>query len=130
MENRDGEQHNKKKNQNRKLGHIQEKIAIDFLIKNGYNIKISNYARQCGEIDIIAQKDDYIHFIEVKYRKNTNYGYPREAVTKSKQTKIKKTSLYYIQELGEEIDIKEIGYSFDVIEIIDKEINYIPNAFY
>ncbi len=109
MEDRDKEQVSKnKKNQNRKLGNIQEKIAIDFLIKNGYNIKICNYTKQCGEIDIIAQKDDYIHFIEVKYRKITNYGYPREAVTKSKQTKIKKTALYYIQEQGEEHNVNEI----------------------
>lgn len=122
-----------KNNKNKKIGHIQEKIAIDFLVKNGYNIKISNYTKQCGEIDIIAQKDNYIHFIEVKYRKNLDYGYPREAVTKSKQNKIKKTALYYIQDIQESItsdEYNDLGFSFDIIEIIDTQINYMPNAFY
>lgn len=115
------------KNNNKVIGALQEKIGIDFLIKNGYTIKACNYTKQFGEIDIIAQKFDYIYFIEVKYRKNLNNGYyPRETVTKSKQNKIKKTALAYI----EENNIKNnIGFSFDVLEIIGKEINYIQNAF-
>lgn len=83
---------------NREKGNIAEKKAIDFLINKGYSIITTNYQKQFGEIDIIAKKDTYIFFIEVKYRKNINKGYPREAVSLKKQEKIKNTALSYISE--------------------------------
>ncbi len=110
---------------NRQKGNIAEKKAIDFLINKGYSIIATNYQKQVGEIDIIAKKDTYIVFIEVKYRKNINKGYPREAVSLKKQQKIKNTALYYI----EENNLNNIDFSFDVIEIIGDNITHIENAF-
>ena len=111
---------------NRKIGNIAEKRALDFLINKGYSIIATNYQKQFGEIDIIAKKDTYIFFIEVKYRINIKRGYPREAVSLKKQEKIKNTALYYISENN----LNNIDFSFDVIEIIDKDIIHIENAFY
>lgn len=111
---------------NRQKGNIAEKKAIDFLINKGYSIIATNYQKQVGEIDIIAKKDTYIVFIEVKYRKNINKGYPREAVSLKKQQKIKNTALYYI----EENNLNNIDFSFDVIEIIGDSITHIESAFY
>lgn len=111
---------------NRKVGNIAEDYAVLFLSDNGYNIINRNYQKRCGEIDIIAQKLDYIHFIEVKYRKYANFGYPSEAVNLKKQEKIKKTALLYIQEQNIQDDV---GISFDIIEILDKDIIFLENAF-
>ncbi len=111
---------------NRQIGSIAEKKAIDFLINKGYSIITTNYQKKVGEIDIIAKKDTYLYFIEVKYRKNINKGYPREAVSLRKQQRIKNTALYYI----EENNIDKFDFCFDVIEIIDNEITHIENAFY
>lgn len=111
---------------NRKKGANAEQKAINFLIQNGYEILATNYQKQIGEIDIIAKKDTYICFIEVKYRKNIQKGYPREAVSLKKQQKIKNTALYYIQENN----LTNVDFCFDVIEIIGDNITYIKSAFY
>lgn len=111
---------------NRQKGDLGEKIAVDFLIDKGYSIIKTNYQKRCGEIDIIASRGTYIHFIEVKYRKNIKNGYPKEAVTKVKQKKIISTALHYI----EENKLQNIDFSFDVFQILDVEIEFIQNAFY
>lgn len=110
----------------RKIGKKGEELATLFLQQENYEILNLNYHSRFGEIDIIAKKEDYIHFIEVKYRKNTLNGYPREAVSLKKQQKIKLTSLHYI----EENNLTDVDFSFDVIEIIGEEIIFIKNAFW
>lgn len=50
----------------RKLGDIGENIACDFLKRKGFEIIERNYLRKWGEIDIIARKSNFIHFVEVK----------------------------------------------------------------
>lgn len=52
--------------ENRKTGNLGEDIASRFLLKKGYTMLERNYWKKWGEIDIIAIKDDIIHFIEVK----------------------------------------------------------------
>ena len=53
----------------REIGNKYEDKSVEILIKNSYKILERNYQNKYGEIDIIAQKDDEIVFIEVKYRK-------------------------------------------------------------
>ena len=48
------------------IGRIGEKIAITFLMKHGFTILERNYATRLGELDIVAEKDEVLHFIEVK----------------------------------------------------------------
>ena len=48
------------------LGVIGEEIACKFLVKHGFKVILRNYRKKWGEIDIIAEKDEKIHFIEVK----------------------------------------------------------------
>ncbi|MGB3922197.1 MAG: YraN family protein [Minisyncoccia bacterium] len=55
-----------KRTQKRKLGDIGENVACDFLKKRGFQIVGRNYLKKWGEIDIIAEKDNMIHFVEVK----------------------------------------------------------------
>jgi len=49
-----------------KIGEIGENIAIKFLVKHGFSIKERNYTKKWGEIDIIAEKQGKLYFIEVK----------------------------------------------------------------
>jgi len=114
--------------ENKKKGELGELIAKKHLENSGYLIIDTNYKCPYGEIDIIAQYENCICFIEVKYRKSLKFGMPRESVTKSKQTKIQKTAMHYIFEN----ELTNIDLRFDVIEIIDDvkpEITHIPNAF-
>ncbi len=112
--------------QNRNKGNIAEDKAIFFLKNKGYDILYKNFYTIYGEIDIIAKKEETIIFIEVKYRKTLKNGYPKEAVSKAKQNKIKNTALIFI----EKNNIIDKDFSFDVIEILDNKINHIQNAFF
>jgi putative endonuclease len=49
-----------------KTGEIGENVAVKFLMKHGFSILERNYTKKWGEIDIIAEKDDKLYFIEVK----------------------------------------------------------------
>ncbi len=110
---------------NKKKGYLAEKMANDFLLKKGYNILFTNYQTRYGEIDIIAKKDTYICFIEVKYRRNISKGYPRESVNFKKQEKIKNTAILYIAENN----LQNVDFRFDVIEILNNNVTHIKNAF-
>lgn len=55
-----------KKKNTKIIGNIGERIAQQHLLKNGYSILETNYWRKWGEIDIVVQKDNKVHFIEVK----------------------------------------------------------------
>lgn len=67
------------------IGKAGEKLAEEYLIKNGFTIIGRNW--RCGgheEIDLIATKADKLHFVEVKYRSSAYVGHPEAAVTKQK----------------------------------------------
>ena len=111
---------------NRLVGSLYEQKAIDYLLQNGFSIIVTNYRCRIGEIDIIAIKDEILRFIEVKYRKNNSFGEPYQAVTKSKQRKIIKTAMWY---LNSNAKYQNSQCSFDVISITDREIIYLENCF-
>lgn len=54
-------------------GKIGEQIASNFLAKKGYEIVCRNYNRKWGELDIVAQKDNLLHFVEVKTVSRTSH---------------------------------------------------------
>lgn len=108
-------------------GYEYEQIAKKYLLDNEYKIVEENFTCRLGEIDIIARKDNRLHFIEVKGRADTKHGYPRESVTKNKQKRIISAAKYYFMLLGKD----DLFCQFDVLEIIseDRQINLIENAF-
>lgn len=116
------------KNNNFSKGRKAENTAAIWIEKNkGYTVIERNYRRKTGEIDLIALHEDTVIFIEVKFRKGTDCGYPAEAVTKNKQDRIVSTAMLYLQENGGE------NIRFDVAELIEADgkiyIRYIENAF-
>ena len=112
---------------NRELGKIYEDKAAGYLENCGFNILCRNFNCRIGEIDIIAYKNDTLHFVEVKYRKNSFNGYAAEAVDANKRRKICKSAVVYMKYKGYGLDR---AVSFDVIEMYGNgTINYIENAF-
>ncbi|MCT4598739.1 MAG: YraN family protein [Vallitalea sp.] len=110
---------------NRAIGTIGEDIACKYLKNNGYNIIDRNYRCRHGEIDIIAIHDEYIVFVEVKYRKDAMKGYPSEAVGYYKQQRIINTAIYYAKIKG----LFNSNIRFDIVEIVNNKIRVIKNAF-
>ena len=99
------------------IGKIGENIAAKYLKNNSYLIIDRNYRNNFGEIDIIAEKDDYIIFIEVKSRSSEDYLYLAENLYYTQIEHLKNTASYYFVEKKK--DLKNIR--FDLIAI---KINY------
>ena len=76
-------------NYNKITGNIGEENAVNYLIQNKFTILERNYRFKRCEIDIIAKKDNCIHFIEVKIRKNNLFGYPEDFVSDNQKNRIK-----------------------------------------
>ncbi|MGN1206534.1 MAG: YraN family protein [Eubacterium sp.] len=110
----------------RQLGSKKEQLAADYLQENGYNIVCCNYRCRQAEIDIIAQKEEYLIFVEVKYRKDKQCGGSLYAVSREKQKKICYAAKHYIYERRIPLDQ---AMRFDVIAIDGNEIMHIKNAF-
>lgn len=73
----------------RAFGQLGERLAAQHLIANGYRMRETNYrAGAAGEIDIIAQHNETIVFIEVKARRGSRNGTATEAVTPRKQQQL------------------------------------------
>lgn len=102
------------------LGYGGEDRACEFLSKNNYVIIDRNFHSRFGEIDIVALKDNVLHFIEVK---TTHKNYEAEyRVTKSKIQKIIKTIDFYF--FKNPLDIE---FQIDAIIINSQSIKFIKN---
>jgi putative endonuclease len=115
----------------KQLGKTGELLAVKFLKQKGYQIIEQNYRSAWGEIDLIAQDGDVLVFVEVKTRRSLKFGVPQLAVTNSKQRKMSKAALEYLQEK----DFFDYVCRFDVISIVfppdpsEPIIEHIENAF-
>lgn len=69
---------------NYQTGHDAEKWAAEYLKQQGYKIRELNWKTRYCEIDIVAEKDNTIYFIEVKYRKSDKFGSGLDYVTPKK----------------------------------------------
>ena len=114
------------------MGRWGEEQAALFLKNKGYELLGVGFSTRFGEIDIIAQKDGYVAFVEVKLRKNDRYGAAREFVTQNKQEKLRLTAQVFLQE-NEDLRLQP---RFDVIEIYAPHgisdfyhLHHIENAF-
>lgn len=111
----------------RTIGTRYEKVAAEYLEQKGYKILQKNYRNRYGEIDVIAQKDAVLVFIEIKFRSSDSYRDPLEAVDQRKQKRISQTALFYYAAHGYS---ENASCRFDVIGIYeDGTVKHIENAF-
>ena len=124
----------KQANHTRAIGTATEDIALQHLEQKGLSLITKNFNHKIGEIDLIMTDKDSLVFIEVRYRKNTNYGLPEETVNYKKQTKIKKTAMIF---MSQNTQYKNAQPRFDVVAMTPNKtgngdnmlINWIQNAF-
>ena len=105
-------------------------LGWKYLLDSGYKILEKNFRCAIGEIDVIAEKNKRIIFIEIKTRSNAHFGLPQEAVTSAKQVKLARLAEWYLKEK------KKINslVSFEVLAVSWKEntpaeFKLIENAF-
>ena len=79
-------------------GRKAEAAARAYLEMRGYKIIEQNWRRPRCEIDIITQKDNLIHFVEVKYRRNDEQGGGLEAITPTKLKQMRNAAWTWVDE--------------------------------
>ncbi len=115
---------------NQRVGKWGENAAAQFLNAQGFTIIQRNYRTPFGELDLIAEKEDITHFIEVKTRTGVEFGLPEEAVTKAKRTHL----LAAVQAYWMNSALPEGDWQIDVIAVLRRavernvEIEYFENA--
>lgn len=115
----------------RDIGKEGEDIAAKYLTEKGFEILERNfYYSNHGEIDIVANHNNQLVFIEVKSRLNLEYGEPEYAITPKKIKQIKKIAELYLFDK----EIEEVDCRFDVVAVLleDKsnpKITHYENAF-
>jgi len=104
------------------FGDQSETLATSFLEQNGFVILERNFfARKLGEIDIIAKREDALHFIEVKSGK-TDFD-PIYNVTPAKLRKVINSAHYYMK--TKKLDMP---FSIDALIIRHEEVEFIENV--
>jgi putative endonuclease len=78
------------------LGKIGEDLAVRELERRGYAITARRYRTRCGEIDIVAERDGVLVFVEVKARGDAEFGTAAEAVTPWKQRRLTRMARDYL----------------------------------
>lgn len=111
---------------NQEKGNAGEYAASRYLRQQGFRILTRNFRGRHGEIDIIALRDQVLHFIEVKNRTG-NLIPGRCAVNTAKQKHIRDTVQVYLTKNQQWVDYLM---SFDVIEITDGNLEFLENCFY
>jgi len=110
-------------------GREGEQLAARHLKRMGYRIICRNYRSPLGEIDIIANHQGVLVFVEVKYRSTETFGSPKLAVTQAKQRKLSQVAWHYLQQHN----LTEASARFDVVTISRMEgsphLEVIENAF-
>jgi len=111
-----------------KLGKEGELIAFMVLQRDGFTILETNWRFQKVKIDIIAKKDGFLIFTEVKTRGSKKIGKPSDGIDKKKMALYKDAVEGYLEQYPSEDEIR-----FDVLNIMigkdETQIEHIPNAF-
>lgn len=111
-----------------KLGNWGEDLASKLLENKGYQVLARNWRFKRAEVDLIVQNEQFLVFVEVKVRKNANFGHPEVFVNEQKTQLIRMAS--------EQFQIN-IGYNgfirFDIISVEGNpqqfEVLHIEDAF-
>lgn len=112
-----------------KLGDLGEELAVEHLVKNGYDILERNYTYQKAEVDIIAQKGDTLVVVEVKTRSTADFGNPQDFLKPKQIKRLVMAVDAYINENDLEVEVR-----FDIIAIVIEgktvDLEHLEDAFY
>lgn len=113
-----------------KRGQWAERLAEDHLVEHGLELVKRNYSFQRGEIDLIMRDNNTLVFVEVRYRKNDQFGGGIESIDNKKQKKLQMTAQHYLQNHDR---FQDHPCRFDAMiisgESSQPSINWIKDAF-
>ncbi len=111
------------------IGQSGESLASTHLISHGFKILETNWRHGHDEVDLIAENEKFIIFVEVKTRKNNHFGSPETFVTKQKQKFMIRAANVYMTRQNSNKEAR-----FDIVAVTlndnQKDIVHITDAFY
>ncbi len=115
-------------NSPRQRGNQFEALAQNYLSRQGLQPLESNFLVKSGELDLIMRDKQTIVFVEVRYRRNQNFGHAAETVTPAKQRKLLRAANVWLQSKG--LSVHSCDFRFDVVAIHEhgQQIDWIKNA--
>jgi len=111
---------------NQQMGRLGEDLAARYLQEQGHQILDRNVHTRFGELDLITRKTfsgrEHLVFVEVKTRSSTTFGYPEQAVSAGKITRMLKSAQFYLQRHPE----CDGPFQLDVIAVLVQEGGQSP----
>lgn len=114
----------------RAIGAHTETIACTYLQQHGLTLLARNVQSRFGEIDLVMHDGQCVVFIEVRYRKQNQFGGALASVTCHKQQRLFKTAVSYLQT---QPHLQAIPIRFDVVTLEGNNstvTNWVKNAFW
>lgn len=108
------------------IGQQAESLACDYLISKGLLLLERNYRCRLGEIDLIMEHEGEIVFVEVKYRKENNYGSAEEYFHPVKRKKFEATLLHYLN--NKKLNPSSIPHRIDLLAINGKDVQWYTSV--
>ncbi|HEU5439351.1 MAG TPA: YraN family protein [Ktedonobacterales bacterium] len=108
-------EHNRQQSGRKRLGDAGERLAAGWLERRGYAIRARNWRCPYGELDLVAERDGALVFVEVKTRRGERMGTPEEAVTPAKRRRLAASAACYLAEVATGADDR--AYRIDVIAV-------------
>jgi putative endonuclease len=109
-------------------GRLAENLAREYLEKEGFIIKATNWRCRESEIDIIAQKDAETVFVEVRAKSSKEFGTPAESITRRKQEKLIAAADRYMSEITDPTTDWRIDFIGIEFTTSGSRLEHIPNA--
>lgn len=80
---------------NKIIGQIGENLAAEYLAERGYRVLDRNWSTKWGELDIVAQKEGVMVYVEVKTKVGEGFGTPEDMVNSYKIRQVRQTAEVY-----------------------------------
>jgi putative endonuclease len=108
-------------------GALAEQWAVQYLQKNGLKLIARNFRGRFGEIDLIMQDGSSLVFIEVRLRRNAQFGGAAASIDRHKQQRIILTAHQYLSELARPPPCRFDAVVMDDVEGLNAQ--WLKNAF-
>lgn len=106
-------------------GAAAEQKAIAYFGSQGYTVRHTNYRYKRCEIDLILEKSGMLVFVEVKYRKNAEYGFAEHQVSDAQIERILEAASHYLAENDWAGSVR-----FDILAITGTALEHFQDAFH
>ncbi|MCL2098008.1 MAG: YraN family protein [Bacteroidales bacterium] len=111
------------------IGQRAEQIAVDYLLAQGFTIRATNWRMGHKEIDIVAEKNDRLHIVEVRSLTTSFFQQPYQSIDRVKERHLIATANAYVRyhRLSMEVQLDVVSIVFDGES---HSLDYFPNAIY